>query len=823
MTRSELRELIESLSRTIAPNSDATPRDRLSACSKLLQYGLAARVAPALQRLVAEPSVARAARQLQLAARQIERLGLVREVVDGSDPLDAVTGVATRLRHPGADTLLLCFGGTANRMFVATTLLDRLLQKLPVNVVYLHDVAESYFMGAIEGLGATYAENLAALDALRRAAGATRLLCLGTCIGGYAALRYGLDLGAEAVLCLSPRLRTRQGDDASDEAAAVRAFGTRINLRDLLTEAKAPPATTILYAERNPLDAAEGQDLDGAPGVVSHPFVGLNTHNIMTPLLAAGTLPALLEGFVRTGRVSEEVLATMRGTPGAPAAAASAGAATVFGIPRARWGATEATVRHRLTHGTLGSLRHRVLYAFVPKAACTTLKTALAACLPQTGETPRDGAPETPSEMRIHHEAGLHGLANIAAYGEDGAQRLLTDPEVLRFSCVRNPFARLHSAWADKIRLGVEPVFRPVIRAIGPDPGGDAPDAGPTGISFARFLDWVCDQPDAERDPHWASQSGLIFPRAIDYHLIARTERLDADVEVLRDHLARIGIPAERFRPGRLNVSETGDWREAYDARLAARVREVFAADFEAFGYDPDDWRPHPGTPPRDLAATLARRERQLFEIGGMLERGEQRVRRAEARLGRGALPADLRPRRAESLAEAVPEVAACLDGVSAAVAEALFDLARADTPGTALAVACALPGVVLPLAAGCLSRRTPRPCSALDLWAPWSAGGTRQRLFGGLASTGLAPQVQVVDLPAPQVLQGFGQQVGILLLHADRWAEIGPAVLAAIAPRLARGAHLGVVGGVAVPEAAAPEGFQPVAAPPGLRLFRRG
>ena len=505
------------------------------------------------------------------------------------------------------------------------------------------------------------------------------------------------------------------------------------------------------------------------------------------------------------------------GTP--PGAAPS-----LFGIPAARWNAAEPVVRARIARGTLASLRHRIVYAFVPKAACTTLKTALADCLPKTGATRRVGSPEVRAEMRIHQESALHGLRNVAILGDATARTLLTDPGVLRFSFVRNPLARLHSAWADKIRLGDGPIFRPVIRALAPAVADDAPDVGPSGISFARFLDWVCEQPDAERDPHWASQAGLIFPQAIDYRLIGRVEQFDADVERLRPHLVAAGIAPDAFRPRRLNVSEVAPWREAYDARLAARVRDVFAADFEAFGYDPDDWRPRPGAPPRDLRRTVARRERQLTEAADVLERLTARAERAEALLS-GTRPAELLPRAATTLWDTAPGVASCLDGIALPVAEALFDLARADTPGMALAVACALPGVVLPLAAGCLSRRTPRPCLAIDLRAPWSASGTRQGLLGGLASTGLAAQVQVVDLPigAAVAAGAVTRPVGLLVLQAELWAETGPAALEALAPRLARGLVLCLLAGVAGDGPPPPPGFVECPAPEGLHIFRRG
>ena len=85
--------------------------------------------------------------------------------------------------------------------------------------------------------------------------------------------------------------------------------------------------------------------------------------------------------------------------------------------------------------------RHRLIYVSVPKCASTTIKPALSAL--ELGLAP------APDKLHTRRYSGLRSPTQI---GLSAFHRLATSAATLRFAFVRNPYARLVSAWADKFQ-----------------------------------------------------------------------------------------------------------------------------------------------------------------------------------------------------------------------------------------------------------------------------------------------------------------------------------------------------------------------------------
>src|SRR5205085_8981054 len=71
-------------------------------------------------------------------------------------------------------------------------------------ILYLRDFLSLCYQGGVPGLGDSYAATLAQLKHIVHESSVEKLYVLGSSAGGYAALRYGLDLSADAILALSP-------------------------------------------------------------------------------------------------------------------------------------------------------------------------------------------------------------------------------------------------------------------------------------------------------------------------------------------------------------------------------------------------------------------------------------------------------------------------------------------------------------------------------------------------------------------------------------------------------------------------------------------
>jgi hypothetical protein len=150
--------------------------------------------------------------------------------------------------------------------------------------------------------------------------------------------------------------------------------------------------------------------------------------------------------------------------------------------------------------------------------------------------------------------------------------------EAYRFTFVRDPLRRLESAYRDKIVRASSSQWRDKIRrSLGLPPGSEEP------LDFEQFLDGLEQQdPVAEMDPHWRPQHVNLMHPLIEYDRIGKLENFDADLAKICEDAGIRDVPLERR-----NVRRTPDHESVYDRRpdLERRVRELFATDFELYGY----------------------------------------------------------------------------------------------------------------------------------------------------------------------------------------------------------------------------------------------
>lgn len=172
-------------------------------------------------------------------------------------------------------------------------------------------------------------------------------------------------------------------------------------------------------------------------------------------------------------------------------------------------------------------------------------------------------------------------------------------PGEYAFYCfVRNPYARLRSAWQNKFAYGHTRGYSRSIRrrelnrlrkfARGAHLAGAVEGSA---IPFETFLAYVESQPAGTRDHHWDDQAQVLLMDDIRYERCFRMEGEFA--EGLRQIFERIGLGGsamERILATQRNVSPK-DEAPVYNADLAARVHRLFRRDFERFGYDADSWR----------------------------------------------------------------------------------------------------------------------------------------------------------------------------------------------------------------------------------------
>ena len=219
--------------------------------------------------------------------------------------------------------------------------------------------------------------------------------------------------------------------------------------------------------------------------------------------------------------------------------------------------------------------QQRLIYLCVPKSASTTIKAALAAIAGRT---------VPPHRLHARRHSGLSSPRHV---GISTFHHLATNPRTLRFSFVRNPYARLVSAWADKYR------GRPLVagddfvdqylayrRADGRPPVRGSDET----LSFADFVAFACATADARLNAHWAVQDDMVTMPGIALDFIGKVETFGRDFARVIDHIDPRRQSGLALAPHH-NISAHAAWQRYYDDALAARVHRAYERDFDRFGY----------------------------------------------------------------------------------------------------------------------------------------------------------------------------------------------------------------------------------------------
>jgi hypothetical protein len=203
---------------------------------------------------------------------------------------------------------------------------------------------------------------------------------------------------------------------------------------------------------------------------------------------------------------------------------------------------------------------------------------------------------EDPSEgrYRLFRKAREFQFAPIRDY----AHAFRFSGEYQFFCFVRNPYARLRSAWQNKFAYGHElgysrsirrrelPRLRRFARRAGL-PGGAAGAA----IPFTSFLAYVESQPSGRRDHHWDDQHRVLLMDDIRYERYFRMEgEFTEGMRCILGRLALTGRVVDDMLSTHSNASPSRE-PPVFTEDLAARVHRLYAPDFARFGYSAESWR----------------------------------------------------------------------------------------------------------------------------------------------------------------------------------------------------------------------------------------
>jgi hypothetical protein len=290
-----------------AQNPDFAPEKRLKGCDSLIKYGFVEQALPFLQELANDPEVGGSARMLQRTGEYLLRRGLANGLtsIDGDtgnlyQPTISDEANTAYWRSPdperAAESLVILFTGESRKFGVSLDVLHRILRRSVGQVVYLRDYNNLFYLAGVH----TWGDAAATLDRLKRLiaeSSVKRVCAIGSSAGGFAALRFGLELSVDAVLALSPQTDLRRLE-FKDRAKALQRFrvpGEALDLLPLYEQAARRPQVTIAYGEDNKTDEGHVKRLAKFPEVEILPLPGVSQHNVVTYLIAEGLFDRLVQ------------------------------------------------------------------------------------------------------------------------------------------------------------------------------------------------------------------------------------------------------------------------------------------------------------------------------------------------------------------------------------------------------------------------------------------------------------------------------------------------------------------------------------------------
>lgn len=284
----------------LVDHPEATPEGQMLGMELLLASGAADAFKQRGARLCEDPKLSSAEK------RQIERsLGVLSTSPAAAHlmPEDSDIGIFI---PEGARQVVFVFAGLAQEAGLPLDLLHPFFARLPVGVVYLRDFERLLFLKGVKSLGGDYSTTLDRLKGLLPPQ-VEEIYCFGNSAGGYAALRYALDLGAKAALLVAAP--TSLDAAACQQDGRAKAIARKIHrsvpemARDLSSELKAsaaPLKVDVWYGDKMPQDSEHASRLAGIDSVTLHPIDHAG-HDVLWRLAETGALDGAIRGCFGLG------------------------------------------------------------------------------------------------------------------------------------------------------------------------------------------------------------------------------------------------------------------------------------------------------------------------------------------------------------------------------------------------------------------------------------------------------------------------------------------------------------------------------------------
>nr|CAI5818783.1 unnamed protein product [Callosobruchus analis] len=228
--------------------------------------------------------------------------------------------------------------------------------------------------------------------------------------------------------------------------------------------------------------------------------------------------------------------------------------------------------------------KHKLLYCYVPKVACTNWKRVL---MVLTGESNATNLIDIPANV-AHSENSTLRLSQL----EHSEIRNVLE-EYTMFLVARHPFERLLSAYRNKFvdKLPSSKYFqsrygRYIIKRFRSKPLKKDLKSG-DNVTFREFIRYLLLE-GATSNEHWTPIYNLCHPCSFNYSFVGQYETISEDAKTV---LAMVNAPDVVFPVTR--TGNTKSWLRFYFQQLSVheihQLYKLYEADFKLFGYGLED------------------------------------------------------------------------------------------------------------------------------------------------------------------------------------------------------------------------------------------
>ncbi|CAI5464859.1 unnamed protein product [Closterium sp. Yama58-4] len=298
-------------------------------------------------------------------------------------------------------------------------------------------------------------------------------------------------------------------------------------------------------------------------------------------LLHSSTTTTTATTTLEEGGSLDDTSATSSAADASAAAAAAAAAAAGTGGELSVCQALPLppVIKSRAARHMIVDERLKAIYCYIPKVACTSWKLWFQQ---QRGRT-------TPDDIEHVHDADASGLDQLwHAFTESEAIRVLTRPDMFRFTFVRNPFSRVASAFRNKHVAWADPKDRlqwnkRLFGWKGARLLQIAPERADYNMTFSTFITLALatvSKHRADMEPHIAPQADVCDLDSVKYDYVGRFEQLEEGVEYVMNHLGT--SPLKAFGVGKEAHRTDADahLRGMYTNEIYEMVKGLYASDF---------------------------------------------------------------------------------------------------------------------------------------------------------------------------------------------------------------------------------------------------